>query len=247
MERHIVITGQPRSGSTLLYNMLRHTLQGFGLFDAEVPAAGKLHLSGSHCSKRPKDIFDTPNIMKVNRGRKRIDLIVTIRDPRDVLTSRHNSVPDDYFIGADYCYFVPERGKPTLTDPGYLHIQKAILDVARGDLFPQGIFLMKYEQLVSDPEGIQRLLATQLNLRFEGRFSEFHKQKLPTKLTKPLNGVRAVEIGRRRRWAAPEHRARIIDQFTRFPVLHDVVEGMGYEQDRGWFEELVQEHMAASD
>ncbi|SDI77610.1 hypothetical protein [Alloyangia pacifica] len=247
MERHIVIAGQSRSGSTLFYNMLRNTLQGFGMFDTERPAAGVLHLPGNQCTKRPFDVFDLPRIMQANQGRKRIDLICMLRDPRDILTSRHKAVPDDYFVGADKCYFVPEGRTPTFTAPGLLPVHEASMRISGSGLFPQGVFFLKYEDLVTEPEAVQQMLSEGLGLTFNGRFSDFHKASIPTGLQGPLNGIRAIDVSRQRKWQAPEHRARIIEQFSRFPVLHDILYQLGYEEDRTWFDALLRLETEAAD
>lgn len=241
MDRHLLIAGQGRSGSTLFYNMLRHTLMDFQLFDLEVPAAKVIHLDGNTCTKRPYDIFNVPAILKAAQGRKTVDLIVTLRDPRDILTSRHRRVPDDYFYAADHAYFLPSNGAPTFTAPGFLQVQKAIMEIARSGLFPQGVFYLKYEDLVQDPAGVQAMLGQQLGLTYAGRFEDFHQQDISASFAHALNGVRTLDKGRQRKWADPEHRARIIDQFTRFPVLHDIVQGLGYEPDRTWYDALTAE------
>lgn len=241
MERHLLVCGHGRSGSTLFYNMLRHTLQGFGMFDSEVTAETVIGRPGSHCSKRPYDIFRVPQILQRNVGRKQLDLVVMLRDPRNLLVSRHTAVPDDYFMGADHAYLVLPDRTPTPTAPGILQIHKAIMEVTASGLVPQGIFFLKYEDLTAHPEDVKTLLAQQMDLRFEGRFADFHKGTIPDELHGPLNGVRAVEAGQGRKWAAPRHRDRIIDQFTRFPVLHELVIQLGYEKDRGWFDALLEE------
>ncbi|MBY6090222.1 sulfotransferase [Maritimibacter alkaliphilus] len=241
MERHLIISGHGRAGSTLFYTMMRHCLRDFGVFEAEMPTAQLLHLPGNQCSKRPYDIFDTARILQANRRGKQLDLIVMLRDPRDILISRHRAVPDDYFMAADLCYFIQPGKVPTFTAPGLLQIQRAIMQVARSGAFPRGIFYLKYEDLVADPDSVQQALAAQLGLRFEGSFADFHTAEIPAHLQGPLNGVRALEAGPARKWAEPEHRARIIDQFTRFPVLHDVLIGLGYETDRSWYDALLAE------
>ncbi|ETX28902.1 hypothetical protein [Roseivivax isoporae] len=237
MDRHILIAGQGRAGTTLFYNMLRQTLQGFRLPAREVPAAGYVALPGSYVTKRPLDIFDIPGILKLNDNQKRVDLIVSLRDPRDLLTSRHASVPDDYFCHADRTYFVPPDGSaPMLTNPGLIPTHHAIAEVAMSGVFPQGVFLLKYERLVADPEAMQAQLARDLGLEFEGRFSDFHKAEIPADLQRALNGVRPVQRTEIPRWQRPEHRARIIDQFTRFPELFDILVALDYEDDNRWFD-----------
>ena len=238
-DRHLIIAGQGRAGSTLFYNMLRYSLKGFHMPRSEARAVTLLGTPGNVCTKRPFDIFEMPDILRAAAGRKRVDLIVTLRDPRDILTSRHSRVPDDYFYGADLCYFIPPTGKPELRAPGFLPVHKAILEVAGSGLFPQGIFFLKYEDLVDYPDDVQRLLAEQMDLKFEGSFQDFHRQDISSDLESAMNGVRVLDVSRKEKWKAPEHRERIIEQFTRFPVLHDILISLGYEKDRRWFEDLV--------
>lgn len=239
MRRHIVIAGQGRAGTTLFYNMLRHTSRNLEYLDTEASAKGYLHLPDSYCTKRPFDIFQMPQLVAAAKSAgKRLDLIASLRDPRDLVTSKHKSVPDDYFVGADHCYFAPVGRKPEFTAPGIIPIHNAIVQTVNSGLFPQGVFLLKYENLVADPAGVQRLLAENLDMEFEGSFSDFHKAAIPEGLSRALNGVRPVEVNRVQKWRKPEHRARVIDQFTRFPDLHKIVVGLGYEKDESWFDDF---------
>ncbi|MGC9369765.1 MAG: hypothetical protein ACP5DX_09540 [Paracoccaceae bacterium] len=244
--RHLVIAGQGRAGSSLFYNMLRYSLKGFHMPASEARAMTMLGAAGNICTKRPFDIFEMPDILRAAAGRKRVDLVVTLRDPRDILTSRHSRVPGEYFYGADLCYYIPPTGKPELKAPGFLPVHKAILEVSNSSLFPQGIFFLKYEDLVDHPDDVQRLLAEQLDLEFEGSFLDFHRQEISSDLENAMNGVRALDASRKEKWRAPEHRARIVEQFTRFPVLHDILVSLGYEKDRRWFDEFVRPPAAAA-
>lgn len=238
MDRHLIIAGQGRAGSTLFYNMLRHSLREFHLPETEVSAPMLRDRAGNVCTKRPFDILQMEKVVAAFGGRKALDLIVTLRDPRDILTSRHRAVPDDYFYSADRCYLLRRDGPPTPTAPGFLQVHKGILDTARSGLFPRGIFYLKYEDLVAHPEAVQALLAEGLNLRFEGSFRDFTEAKVDESLDKALNGLRPLDAGGLAKWRRPEHRARIVDQFTRFPVLHDILISLGYEPDRRWFDAL---------
>lgn len=245
MHKHIVIAGQGRSGSTLFYNMMGATLQGYRFYDQEVPAVQALAAPGNGCTKRPYDIFQAPQIVKTAaQYGKSLELIVMLRDPRDILTSRHQGVKDDYFYAADHAYFISDNAAPSFTSPGFLPVHKAILDVTQSGIFTDGIFFLKYEELVENPEAIQALLAEQMGLTFKGSFRDFNKREIPEVLQRPLNGVRDVETSRRRKWKAPEHHARIVEQFTRFPVLHDVLISLGYEKDQSWFAPILAAHEA---
>ena len=189
MDRHLLVTGQGRAGSTLFYSMLQHTLQGFFMPDGEVSAAGLLGEPGNTCSKRPFDIFYVNEIMRVAPRFKKVDLILTLRDPRDILTSVHKRVPDDYFCAADYCYGVPKDGKPMRNLPGLLPIHYAMVDVMQSEHFPQGVFILKYEDLVADPDPQIRALIDAAGLPWEDRCLDFHTAKSTVK-TLSLQQVR---------------------------------------------------------
>lgn len=238
--RHLLIAGQGRSGSTLLYNMMRATLQGFEMPEDEAPALSVIRRPESFCTKRPFDIFDVAKILAAAGTRKRVDLIVPLRDPRDLLTSRHRAVPHDYFYGAQHCYFIPPDGSPpTLTAPGILPVHDAIAQVIRANLFPQGVQFVRYEELVAAPESIRARLEEAFFLDFKGRFSDFHRAATSASLADAMNGVRPVDASGHGKWRAPEHRQRLIEEFTRTPRLHDMVIALGYAPDRGWFDDLL--------
>ncbi|WP_407492330.1 hypothetical protein [Pseudooceanicola sp. MF1-13] len=237
MDRHLLIAGQGRSGSTLFYSMLQHALDGFAMPQVEMSATRVLPYAGNTCSKRPFDIFDMKAIVAAAEGRKKLDLIIMMRDPRDILTSVHSKVPDDYFCSADHCYFIGGPGAPTKTAPGFLMMHMATVEVLNSGLFPQGVFLLKYEHLIDDPARIQTMLAEALDLPFKADFTDFHKGQIGAAHQSAMNGVRPVSADRVQKWRSPQHRDRIIDQFTRFPVLHDILIDLGYEESTAWFDD----------
>ncbi len=241
MDRHLLIAGQGRAGSTLFYSMMQHALSGFTMPETEVRAGGFLSLPGNVCTKRPYDIFDFAKLAEAAEGRKQLDLIVTLRDPRDVLTSMHKAVPDDYFYSADLTYNIHTPGGPKKTMPGLILVHMAILEALKSGLLPRGAFLLKYEHLVADPDRIQAMLAEGMGLDFHARFSDFHKRDVDASMDRAMNGLRPVDGKQIEKWRAPKHRTRIIDQFTRFPTLHDIVIDLGYEPDTSWFDALREE------
>ncbi|MCG8324430.1 MAG: sulfotransferase, partial [Thiotrichales bacterium] len=105
--KHIIVAGYPRSGTTLFYNMLRTSIEGYEFMDRECPASRTIGIDNKNrITKRPKDIFSIGDAVNNNNHDKYISLIILIRDIRAILTSKHKSVPDDYFIGFDHSYFV---------------------------------------------------------------------------------------------------------------------------------------------
>jgi hypothetical protein len=102
---------------------------------------------------------------------------------------------------------------------------------------------------VTDPDLVQLKLARLINGEFNGLFSEFHKVEQeggiqfagrwsPTvpSLAKPSEAVSTCFVGR---WQDDLHRERVIEQFTRYPHLFDILQHYGYEETNDWFEALV--------
>lgn len=238
MNRHLLVTGHSRAGSTLLYSMLQRCLSGFNIPGPEFPARAVLHMPGDTCSRRSFDIFDFDKIVAAAEGRKRLDMIVMLRDPRDILTSYDPRLPDDYVCSADKSYFVAAQGKPQQILPGVLQTHERISQVIGSGQLPQGVVMLKYEHLVSEPRRVQNLLADVLELSFTGDFGDFHKREIASHGSELL-GQRALDQSRIAKWRAPHHRGRIIEQFIRYPALHDIVIDMGYEKDRSWFDAYI--------
>lgn len=156
-----------------------------------------------YITKRPLDIYK-------HYPDKRA--IIMVRDPRAVLTSKHWSNPDEYFVSADRC----------LRHKGLLAMWQAI-KAKEG-------YRLRYEDLVASPDREQCRLGDEFGLDYRGKFSSFHKAHIPDRLERPLNGIRPVDKGHDWR----EHMPRIEEQFTKFPQLFDVLIEMGYEADRSW-------------
>lgn len=235
--RHIVVAGFSRSGTTMFYNMLRRAVRNFDFLDQEYPAARII--GGEHralITKRPLDIFDAANIRTANTRHKSLDFIVLLRDIRAILTSRHRAVPDDYFIGHDFQYFLPpDDAPPARTLPGILPTYQAIVHLLRTPS-PGKKIIVRYEDLVTDTARVQSYLAKSLHLSYRDRFENFHHADIPERLSGPLNRVAAPDAARIDRWKLPEHRERIRSQFNTCPALFDILVQTGYEKDRAWFE-----------
>ena len=238
MSRHILVTGHARAGSSLLYSMLQRCLGNFNIPGPEFPARAVIHMPGNTCSRRAYDIFDFDRIVRAAEGRKRLDVIVTLRDPRDILTSYDPRLPDDYVCGADRSYFVAAQDGPKQILPGVLQTHERIQKIAASDALPQGVILLKYEHLVAEPGRVQALLSRVMELQFDGDFADFHQREIESH-GHDLFHARPLHMTRVEKWRAAHHRARIIDQFTRFPELHDIVIELGYEADRSWYDDYL--------
>lgn len=218
---NVVVCGYPRAGTTLLYNMLRATCTSHRFFDREISAVAIREPDG-WISKEPGD-------RRFSDEQLRAERIVCVRDPRDVLCSRHSSRPDSYKIAWDKV-MAGKTGQMRVRTEGLLEIDQqcqAIEDAA---------LLVSYEELVRKPQRVQKRIGKRFRLSFAGSFDRFHEQEPPPGLAKQLNGLRPVSSDRVGIWR--EHRERIRQQFAECPALQDVLVRRGYERDARWLERL---------
>ena len=252
----LVVCGYPRSGTSLLYNMLSSSLPGLRFEEFEEPARNSLQFFGSWASKYPLDVLDVPSLPELNLCGKRIIALILVRDPRDILVSRHPLLPGQYFIGYDHSWW-PGRigsGAWVYTAPGIGEIHAAV-DKALACSEPCTL-RVRYEDLVSDPDGIQRHISDHTGLNFAEAFSRFHNhqdrhayryegRRAPEDPTLAIEN-RAIDATRTGKWQRSEHRARIVDQFERFPALFEIVRSYGYSSDNLWFDDVHPSGLAPS-
>ncbi|MFW6145864.1 MAG: sulfotransferase domain-containing protein [Planctomycetota bacterium] len=252
--KHITICGFPRSGTSMFSNMLGATLLGFRFDRRERRCTDALGERGNRVSKRPLDILETRTFATNNVHRKDIMVLILLRDPRDVITSVHENVPNEYFIGY-------EAGcRVWGTYPNY---QYAMDHVGLGEIYRAvqatreskavSSVVLRYEDLVADPDAVQSRLAETFGLSFRGRSSEFHEHpdqhvfKPPN--TRPLDPSlvkwdKQVSMQWVCRWTAPVHRRRILDQVSRYPGLLSMIRELGYETSDTWFDRFCREETA---
>lgn len=249
---HIVICGYPRSGTSLLQNMLSATTNGFSYDSFETRAAQRIHRPGNYITKMPMDIFSIEEVISNNVHRKDILVIVVIRDIRDVLTSKHPLLPDRYFIDYENSWWPQDAAFTTWRKdaPGIKDIHGKIVDVMRLRDEYLNTMIVKYEELVNDPDKLQMELAQRYPINCTTAFSEFHRNKKRLAYryegrhqAKDSNLVfenRSVQTSRIAKWKNVENLEALKQEFERHPELFDILIDYGYEEDRGWFTKLSQ-------
>jgi hypothetical protein len=232
MNKHIVICGFPRSGSTLLLQMLIHSVKNYDIPDREFRAANYLCENDNCITKRPGDIFEIDNIL----NNKSVEIIITTRDVRNIITSfllsPVKSDPTDvYFIGYDSV----SRPHPKADNCGIKHYYEAINYVKS----KYDIYEIKYEELVTNPEKIQKDMQVRFGFEYKGKFADFYKRENINEATDlMLNGLRPLDPTRLYGWK--KHKGRIVEQFTKFPELFDILIEQGYEQDEKWVDNFIE-------
>lgn len=199
----------------MFYNMLRENVTNFDFFTEEIHAGNIIGIHGNYCTKRPFDCFEMSRINVANIFKKRHDVIFTVRDPRSVLTSYHSGLPDKFMYHMDFCHRLDGSQFKGRGIRGTMQCYRDIKDK----------IVVKYEDIVHDPDAMQTYLAEKLELEFEGSIKNFGENEIPKKLEGPLNGVRPLDETRLDSWK--EHQEYIDSIMT--PELEDIIEELGYE------------------
>lgn len=219
---HIVICGYPRSGTTLFLAMMEHAIPNARKFGEEIGAwRAATHEWRNHSvivSKKPDDLFAIHRIRNFYEGRKaRVHVIVMVRDPRDVMTSRH-------VVTGPTVYF---------EDIGKWRLRHDYIRHYRND--PK-ILMIRYEDLVTDTPAVRARVEAFTGIKSERSFVDFHNGSFDKFDTRALNGVRPVDRSTVGRWRDPSHRDRIEQILKEIPDFCDILVEMGYEPDASWVE-----------
>lgn len=246
--KHIVICGCPRSGTSLLFNMVSASITGFRCEPFEKQAVQRLHRSGNYVTKFPLDVLQVSEILGSNKLEKDVYFIVLIRDVRDLVTSRHPLVPDQYFIGYRTSLWPGGRGFShwEYNAPGIEAVYKAIRTCsARSDL---NFLKVRYENLVGDSASVQKQIEEFAGITFSESFSDYHtrQRRHAYKYTgryaaRDASLVREssqIDTSRISKWRDPRHADIIRSQFLQYPELFEILIEDGYEKDDDWFVEF---------
>lgn len=220
LRKHILICGFPRSGTTLLQMMLENGIPSARYFGKEFSGwRAATYTWRNHeivISKMPHDLFRLDSLRCFYSMRQAdLKIILTLRDPRDVLTSqRKTGGPEGYVVG-------PERWRT--------YYRALLKQIHQPDLI-----LVRYEQLVSDPDAIQKQVEAFTGEAMATPFHQFHTVDRPDFQTNTLNGLRPVETSLVGRWSVPQHHAYLQHILRELPELPEALIKLGYEPDTKW-------------
>ena len=217
--RSVIVCGMPRSGSTLLKLMLQTGYPDSKHFGRERSGlrVARDEWPGPHSllvSKRTNDVFSVDEIRELYRGRARAPVfIVTTRDPRAMLTSKH-------VRRADY-YVSVERWRALWAHIKYVRSAPDVLTV-------------DYRELVQAPREVQRRLSAAIGEEPAAPFDSVG-EKVPKGFeTAALNGIRPIDTASLDKWRDPQHHERIRAVLREIPDLPSVLVDEGYEPDDSW-------------
>lgn len=216
MKQVHVVGVSPRTGTTLMAELMSHCFDFDGYADHElsfyfqpVERVQKL------CTKKPSDLWLAHRALK---WRNNLWIICMVRDPRDVVVSRHSKRPDLYW-----------------SNLGIIHRRMPYLMKARRQ---SRFMIVRYEDLVSDPDQVQGVLQSKMAfLTKTADFSRFHEVVKPTRgAVEALSGVRPISTSSIGRWHSELPRLKA--QIDRFGRIDSLIRELGYEHDDAWLSEL---------
>jgi hypothetical protein len=185
---------------------------GFGVAQSYWPGQARYLVT-----KRPYDLFWIDEIREFYAAlgtRTQPRFVICVRDPRAVLTSRHEANREEYRVS-------PDRWRSIHAHYVYA-TQSADMCV------------VEFEDLVLRPGVVQRRLNDLVGWTSTYDFEEFHR-RVPEKFDiAALNGVRDLDPTDLDRWRRPEHAARIKYLLHEMPELPERLIAMGYEMDERW-------------
>jgi hypothetical protein len=166
-------------------------------------------------SKNPRDFVTVPKLLELDAEQW---FIYMMRDPRDMVVSKHGRAPDRYW-------------------GNLAQWRNAWRTVAPFQAHPR-LKIVRYEELVRDPNGIQAALAQFLPfLEKRGDFSDFHQRSRPSaqalRAMRTLRPVSDENVGNWRR-----HKERVVGQIREHGSLAQELIETGYEPDESWLREL---------
>jgi hypothetical protein len=224
LRTHVVMCGFPRSGTTLLQLMMETAYPSARTFHRERAALAAVQNTwpGRHeimMTKRPDDLFWLDEVRERYRGRLPKPLfIISLRDPRAVLTSVHAKKPG-------YC--VPaEKWRAAYDHIQYNHQFDDVITV-------------EYRDLIEHPRQVQDRLSSFIGCPPQASFDEYLSSVPADFDITALNGVRPLDASGLDRWRAPQYRDRIRQLLRELPELPDRLIEMGYERDRAWTREYL--------
>ncbi|MEN0000498.1 MAG: sulfotransferase family protein [Pseudomonadota bacterium] len=201
----------PRTGTTLLAESMAVC---FDIDHCEEHERGFSNLKrarGTYLTKRPSDLNLIEPRLRLDR---RFWAICLMRDPRDVIVSRHGKNRDQYWAP--------------------LRIWKSRLQLYHR-LYNHPRFLaIRYEELVSRPDRVQRRIEAAMPfLTRKADFSEFHQLAKPSDASiKALGDVRPINPSSIGNWR--QNTARVAGQIALHGSISEELVELGYEKDDQW-------------
>jgi hypothetical protein len=164
-----------------------------------------------YVTKRPQDVLVSRFAL---RALPNLDVLCMVRDPRDVVVSVHGEDPDRHWATLKFW---------KTWEPVVQRLQGR-----------RRFTIVRYEDLVCDPDGEQRKLMICLPyLQQQARFSTFDATARPSEQSlDALGGLRPVSPASIGTWR--NHLPRIAGQLAQHGSISESLVRHGYERDSSW-------------
>lgn len=211
-----IVGCSPRSGTTLMAEMMGNC------FDIDIKTEGEQritiappHRGNTLLTKTPKDIILIKDMLYFM---KNLYVIYMLRDPRDVIVSKHPWDKDRYWTSLKVWKMWAAMGNEMRDHPRFITV--------------------RYEDLVAHPNDIQRMIEEKLPfLKKTIPFSDFYWKAKPSSYNlAALKGVRPVSTNSVGNWRC--HKARLAGQIHKYGSINNELINYGYEKDADWEKEL---------
>lgn len=212
MFRHLhIVACSPRSGTTLLHEAMVTCFRVDRHYDHEIRFnLIEAHAGGILVTKRPKDVM----YMRAVIDDPGVYVIYLLRDPRDVIVSRHGKNRDRYYAN--------------------IRLWREMHGYARALYGHERFLEVRYETFVTQPDEVQREIAARFpwleQLHDFSRYHEFAHVSEKSKLA--MHGVRPIAPTSVGVWK--QHLGRVkAQQIVHGSLTPDLVE-CGYETSADW-------------
>jgi tetratricopeptide (TPR) repeat protein len=194
----IFVLGMPRSGSTLIEQILAShpQIQGAGELQSQWGLDGKTYLAGLPALAEGKvRIVDKlpENFLRVGLMRRILPnakIIHSMRDPIDTCVSCYSKL---FTAGQHFSYDMAELGR-------YYRLYRELMTHWRSVLPPDAMLDVVYEDVVDDLEGQARRLIDYCGLPWDDRCLSFHKTLRPVKTASAVQVRKPLFRSSLQRW-----------------------------------------------
>ncbi|MBN2301993.1 MAG: sulfotransferase [Lentisphaerae bacterium] len=213
MSKHIhIVACSPRSGTTLLHEAMITCFKHDKHYDHEMRFNKTTIETGTIViTKRPKD---TPYMLSVLEQLSDLYVIYMLRDPRDVIVSRHSKDMSKYYSNIRLWNELHSSATHLYGHNNFLQI--------------------KYEDFVTDPDQTQREICARFPwLESVHKFSEFHNYaRISDASSAAMHSVRPIDTESIGVWK--KHPGRILAQQMIHGSLTPILIECGYETSGEW-------------
>lgn len=218
MFKHLhIVSCAPRSGTTLLHEVMATCFVVDKHYDHEM----RFHKAWAEdeqilLTKRPKDTLYVPELLRID---PEFYVIYLLRDPRDVIVSRHAKDDSRYYVN--------------------VRVWRELHAIAESVRDHERFLRVKYEDFVREPDRTQAAIAERFPwLEVRHAFANYHEHaQVSAKSRRAMHGVRPITPASVGHWK--QNLPRIKGQQELHGSLTPDLIACGYETSAAWEESLA--------